>query len=78
MKPPSVLRASESHSDQEAIEITVTKLLLRSYYDIVRKNIQDYVPKAVMHFMVIAFISVFYFSLLFLFVVVIFQRYDPI
>ncbi|KAK4424295.1 Dynamin-related protein 3A [Sesamum alatum] len=51
-EPPSVLRPSETHSDQEAIEIAVTKLLLRSYYDIVRKNIEDSVPKAIMHFLV--------------------------
>ncbi|XP_059647984.1 dynamin-related protein 3A-like [Cornus florida] len=51
-EPPSVLRPSETHSDQEAIEIQVTKLLLRSYYDIVRKNIEDAVPKAIMHFLV--------------------------
>ncbi|KAL3843797.1 hypothetical protein ACJIZ3_001200 [Penstemon smallii] len=51
-EPPSVLRPSETHSDQEAIEITITKLLLRSYYDIVRKNIEDSVPKAIMHFLV--------------------------
>ncbi|KAI5661319.1 hypothetical protein M9H77_20642 [Catharanthus roseus] len=51
-EPPTVLRPSETHSDQEAIEITVTKLLLRSYYDIVRKNIEDTVPKAIMHFLV--------------------------
>ncbi|KAK6135471.1 hypothetical protein DH2020_030796 [Rehmannia glutinosa] len=51
-EPPSVLRPSETHSDQEVIEITVTKLLLRSYYDIVRKNIEDSVPKAIMHFLV--------------------------
>ncbi|KAL0282488.1 UNVERIFIED_CONTAM: Dynamin-related protein 3A, partial [Sesamum radiatum] len=50
-EPPSVLRPSETHSDQEAIEIAVTKLLLRSYYDIVRKNIEDSVPKAIMHFL---------------------------
>ncbi|KAK4491185.1 hypothetical protein RD792_001916 [Penstemon davidsonii] len=50
-EPPSVLRPSETHSDQEAIEITITKLLLRSYYDIVRKNIEDSVPKAIMHFL---------------------------
>ncbi|KAG9147532.1 hypothetical protein Leryth_007329 [Lithospermum erythrorhizon] len=51
-EPPSVLRPSETHSDQENIEIAVTKLLLRSYYDIVRKNIEDAVPKAIMHFLV--------------------------
>ncbi|KAJ9552035.1 hypothetical protein OSB04_016080 [Centaurea solstitialis] len=51
-EPPTVLRPSDANSDQEAIEIHVTKLLLRSYYDIVRKNIEDYVPKAIMHFLV--------------------------
>ncbi|KAL2511973.1 Dynamin-related protein 3A [Abeliophyllum distichum] len=50
-EPPSVLRHSETH-DHEAIEIAITKLLLRSYYDIVRKNIEDSVPKAIMHFLV--------------------------
>ncbi|KAF8044138.1 hypothetical protein BT93_A2198 [Corymbia citriodora subsp. variegata] len=51
-EPPTILRPSESHSEQEAIEIAVTKLLLRSYYDIVRKNIEDSIPKAIMHFLV--------------------------
>ncbi|KAF4388919.1 hypothetical protein G4B88_019101 [Cannabis sativa] len=51
-EPPTVLRPSETHSEQESIEITVTKLLLRSYYDIVRKNVEDFVPKAIMHFLV--------------------------
>ncbi|KAK7302584.1 hypothetical protein RJT34_13476 [Clitoria ternatea] len=51
-EPPPVLRPSESNSETEAIEITVTKLLLRSYYDIVRKNVEDLVPKAIMHFLV--------------------------
>ncbi|OVA01830.1 Dynamin central domain [Macleaya cordata] len=51
-EPPAVLRPSETRSEQEAIEIAVTKLLLRSYYDIVRKNIEDSVPKAIMHFLV--------------------------
>ncbi|XP_071729906.1 dynamin-related protein 3A-like [Rutidosis leptorrhynchoides] len=51
-EPPTVLRPSDTNSDQEAIEINITKLLLRSYYDIVRKNIEDYVPKAIMHFLV--------------------------
>ncbi|XP_071722058.1 dynamin-related protein 3A-like [Rutidosis leptorrhynchoides] len=51
-EPPTMLRPSENHSEQETIEIAVTKLLLRSYYDIVRKNIEDSVPKAIMHFLV--------------------------
>ncbi|XWS68209.1 hypothetical protein CRYUN_Cryun04dG0071500 [Craigia yunnanensis] len=51
-EPPPVLRPSEDCSENEAIEIAITKLLLRSYYDIVRKNIEDSVPKAIMHFLV--------------------------
>ncbi|OMO63477.1 hypothetical protein COLO4_32409 [Corchorus olitorius] len=51
-EPPAVLRPSEDRSEAEAIEIAITKLLLRSYYDIVRKNIEDSVPKAIMHFLV--------------------------
>ncbi|KAH1236290.1 Dynamin-related protein 3A [Glycine max] len=50
-EPPSVLRPLESNSETEAVEITVTKLLLKSYYDIVRKNVEDLVPKAIMHFL---------------------------
>ena len=58
-QPPAVLRANDSQSEQETVEIAVTKLLLKSYYDIVRKNIQDLVPKAIMHFLVsqYAFVS---------------------
>ncbi|KGN43774.1 dynamin-related protein 3A isoform X2 [Cucumis sativus] len=52
-EPPAVLRPSESLTEQEAMEIAITKLLLRSYYDIVRKNIQDYIPKAIMNFLVV-------------------------
>ncbi|MCL7038357.1 hypothetical protein MKW94_024904 [Papaver nudicaule] len=51
-EPPSVIRPPEIRSEEAAIEIAVTKLLLRSYYDIVRKNIEDSVPKAIMHFLV--------------------------
>lgn len=39
-------------TEQEAVEILVTKLLLKSYYDVVRKNVQDLVPKSIMHFLV--------------------------
>nr|ABN05858.1 Dynamin central region; Dynamin GTPase effector [Medicago truncatula] len=51
-EPPTILRPSDSNSETEAVEITVTKLLLKSYYDIVRKNVEDFVPKAIMHFLV--------------------------
>ncbi|XP_062022340.1 dynamin-related protein 3A-like isoform X2 [Rosa rugosa] len=50
-EPPSILRPIEV-TEHKAVEIVITKLLLRSYYDIVRKNIQDLVPKAIMHFLV--------------------------
>ncbi|ONI32972.1 hypothetical protein PRUPE_1G397000 [Prunus persica] len=50
-EPPSSLRPVQM-TENKAVEIVVTKLLLRSYYDIVRKNIQDLVPKAIMHFLV--------------------------
>ncbi|KAK6927677.1 Dynamin, N-terminal [Dillenia turbinata] len=46
-EPPKVLRPLEVHTENEVIAIIVTKLLLRSYFDIVRKNIQDFVPKAI-------------------------------
>ncbi|CAL9222818.1 unnamed protein product [Arabidopsis halleri] len=51
-EPPTILRSSETHSEQEAVEIQITKLLLKSYYDIVRKNVEDLVPKTIMHFLV--------------------------
>ncbi|XP_038700426.1 dynamin-related protein 3A-like isoform X6 [Tripterygium wilfordii] len=50
-EPPSILKPLEG-TEEETVEVIVTKLLLQSYYDIVRKNIQDLVPKAIMHFLV--------------------------
>lgn len=51
-EPPCILRPPEMQTETEAAQIRVTKLLVRSYYDIVRKNIQDFVPKAIMYFLV--------------------------
>ncbi|KAF2293472.1 hypothetical protein GH714_002103 [Hevea brasiliensis] len=52
-EPPSILRPLEVTEHDEAVEIIVTKLLLRSYFDVVKDTIQDLVPKAIMHFLVI-------------------------
>ncbi|XP_074579116.1 dynamin-related protein 3B-like [Curcuma longa] len=51
-EPPLTLKPSENPTEQEALEIAITKLLLKSYFDIVRKNVEDSVPKAIMHFLV--------------------------
>ncbi|PHU08472.1 Dynamin-related protein 3A [Capsicum chinense] len=49
--PPSVLRPGEAETEYQ-VEIIVTKILITSYYDIVRRNIQDLVPKVIMHYLV--------------------------
>ncbi|KAJ3675762.1 hypothetical protein LUZ60_004804 [Juncus effusus] len=51
-EPPVVLKPSEKKTEKETEEIEVMKLLLKSYYDIVRKSIEDAIPKAIMHFLV--------------------------
>lgn len=50
--PPQVLHVGAPEDEQEALEVEVTRLLVRSYFDVVRGNLQDMVPKAVMHFLV--------------------------
>jgi dynamin 1-like protein len=52
LQPPAVLRSPDAQTERETLQIAVTRLLLKSYYDIVRKIIQDAVPKAIMHFLV--------------------------
>ncbi|CAN4075747.1 unnamed protein product [Withania somnifera] len=49
--PPSVLRPGETETEYQ-VEIIVTKLLITSYFDVVRRNIQDLIPKAIMHYLV--------------------------
>ncbi|KAL6767535.1 hypothetical protein ACKKBF_B35615 [Auxenochlorella protothecoides x Auxenochlorella symbiontica] len=51
-RPPATLRVPAAMSDQEAVQVDVTRLLVASYFNIVRRNMQDLVPKALMLFLV--------------------------
>lgn len=46
--PPPVLRATGTMSERETMETEVIKLLISSYYNIVKRTVSDIVPKAIM------------------------------
>ena len=46
--PPPVLKASGTVSEREYVEIEVIKLLLTSYFNIVKKTVTDMIPKCIM------------------------------
>jgi len=52
--PPQVLKASGNLSEREYMETEVIKLLLMSYFNIVKRTVADIVPKAVMLNLVVA------------------------
>lgn len=51
-EPPAVLRATEPQTDEELLQVKVTRILLNSYFTIARSALADTVPKAVVHFLV--------------------------
>ncbi|KAG7195245.1 vacuolar protein sorting-associated protein 1 [Scheffersomyces spartinae] len=46
--PPQVLRATGTMTERESMETEVIKLLISSYYNIVKRTVSDLVPKAIM------------------------------
>ncbi|KAJ5908636.1 Vacuolar protein sorting-associated protein 1 [Penicillium taxi] len=50
--PPPTLKASASLSERESQEVEVIKLLITSYFNIVKRTMIDMVPKAVMYTLV--------------------------
>lgn len=50
--PQTITPASTPPSQREKVEVNIIKVLLKNYFAIVKKNMADSVPKAVMFFMV--------------------------
>ncbi|EGG23801.1 dynamin like protein [Cavenderia fasciculata] len=49
---PSTIKASEDLNSREKFETEIIRELLLSYFNIVKKNVKDTVPKSIMHFLV--------------------------
>ena len=47
------IRVAAGVSEQEEVQVQVTRVLVQSYFALVRASLQDSVPKAVMHFLVL-------------------------
>jgi len=51
-QPPSSIKTFNAPSDREKFETELILSLLISYFDIVKKNVKDLVPKSIMYFLV--------------------------
>lgn len=51
--PPTVLKASGSMSDREMLEVEIVKIMLNSYFDIVKRTVTDLVPKAITYSLIL-------------------------
>eukprot|EP01039_Chlorochromonas_danica_P010603 gene10603-11749_t len=54
---PDRMRCSSNPSDRERMEMEIIKTLIRSYFDIVKKNFTDLVPKTIMRFLIQEFME---------------------
>ena len=50
---PAVLKASGNLSEREMLEMETIKILITSYYNIVKRTVSDVVPKAIMYQLVV-------------------------
>eukprot|EP01114_Cavostelium_apophysatum_P006134 TRINITY_DN1737_c0_g1_i2.p1 TRINITY_DN1737_c0_g1~~TRINITY_DN1737_c0_g1_i2.p1 ORF type:complete len:581 (-),score=199.30 TRINITY_DN1737_c0_g1_i2:39-1781(-) len=51
-EPPAILRMGENVSDNDKAQIKLIQQLIRSYFKIVQRNVQDNITKIVMHFLI--------------------------
>ena len=59
------MKLSDKASKREQIEIEMIKKLITSYFNVVKKNINDSVPKSVITFLVNGVIKHFFHNLMF-------------